>query len=305
MISPVDRGRNEASLAASTRTLSPAAKVAGMIVRTFEAGSIRGAPTLLRLLSTVPALKRVTAIKRLGTHWITFPAYDAYWSRYVWAGTPYELDVEQIFRKIGKGRVLIDCGANIGFWSIRACDFGFTEVVAIEANRDLIRFLRENFRLNGTKGEVIHAAVYSVSGEDLFLDHTDAHAQGGIGSRGMPVKSIAIADVMKTLPPGQEVVVKLDVEGAEIAAIEGIERFDQLILVYEDFARHGMRVTDHLLGRGRDVFGVAPDGRTRRLTTVDEAIAFNASTAAARGAPSNLVACNAARTEHLVAELTL
>lgn len=294
---------NDCCLPPSARTLSLAAKVAGMIVSTFEALHLRGAPTIFRLLSKIPMLKRVTATRRLGSHRITFPAYDAYWSRHLWAAAPYERDVEQIFRTVGNGRVLIDCGANIGFWSIRARDFGFVQVVAIEANRDLVPFLRENFRMNDIKGEVIHAAVYSVSGEDLFLDHTVAHAQGGIGARGMPVKSIAIADVMNTLPADHEVVVKLDVEGAEIAAIEGIESFDQVILVYEDFPRHGMRVTDHLIGYGFEIFGVASNGRAARLKTVDEALAFNASTAASRGGPSNLVACIAARSERLEAQL--
>lgn len=297
------RNRDKADTPDGARTLTPVAAIAGTIVRTFEALNLRGAPTLLRLLSKVPALAKARATVRLGNHTIAFPAYDAYWSRHIWAGAAYELDVEQIFRKIGPGRALIDCGANIGYWSIRAADFGFTHVVAIEANRDLMPFLLENFRLNGTRGEAIHAAVYSASGQQLFLDNTDAHAQGGIGSKGMPVTSVAIADVMKKLPAGCEAVVKLDVEGAEIAAIEGITSFDDIILVYEDFARQGMRVTEYLLGRGIEIFGVGPDGQTCRIVTVDEAIAFNASTAASPGGPSNLVACSAGRSESLEAQL--
>lgn len=279
------------------------ASLAGAIVRTFEALHLRGAPTILGYLSKLPPLARAKAVAPLGKHRIAFPAYDAYWSRHIWAGAAYELDVEQIFRKIGPGRALIDCGANIGYWSVRAPDFGFTEVIAIEANRDLMPFLRENFRLNGTRGEAMHAAVYSVSGQELFLDNTDAHAQGGIGDKGMPVTSIAIADVMKSLKPGREAVVKLDVEGAEIAAIEGIDSFDAIILVYEDFARHGMRVTSFLIGRGLEIFGVAPDGRAVRLKTVDEAMAFGTSTAASAGGPSNLVACSAGRSQQLEAQL--
>lgn len=44
----------------------------------------------------------------------TFPAYDTYWYRYLYAGSAYEPDVEAILRKFASGRVLIDAGAISG-----------------------------------------------------------------------------------------------------------------------------------------------------------------------------------------------
>lgn len=269
------------------------ARLCGAFVRGLESLSLRGGPTLFRLLSTVPGLSQMMATTRLaGGELITFPAFDAYWCRYVWANAPYERDVEQIFRKIGKNRVLVDCGANIGYWSIRACGLGFSKVIAIEANRDLIEILRENFRMNGVSGTVHHAAVYARSGEDLFLDHTDSHAQAGLGDRGMPITSLSVADAVKDLSAGTELVVKLDVEGAEIPALEGAEGVENAIFVYEDFPRCDMVVTRYLLDKGMAVFGVAPTGAHREIKTVEDAFVFNAQTAI-RGAPSNLVACRA------------
>jgi FkbM family methyltransferase len=277
---------------ANTRRSSngPLAILAGGLVRAFEALSIRGAPTLLAFASKVPTIGNVTATADVGGHRITFPAFDQFWCRYLWAGVPYERDVEQIFRKLGKGRALIDCGANIGFWSIRAHDFGFTQVVAVEANRELIPLLSHNLEANGIKGRALHAAIYSSSGENLLLGKTDAHAQGSIGSAGMPVTSITIADIAKDFPAGQEIVAKLDVEGAEVAAMEGAKGVNNVIFIYEDFPKHGMRVTEHVLGQGLAVFGVAPSGETQRITSLDQAFAFNAATATWKG-PSNLVAC--------------
>ena len=280
------------------------ARLSGALVRAFESASFRGAPTILSFLSSSPLLRRTTARARLATgQLIAFPAFDAYWCRYVWANAPYERDVEQIFRKLGSGRVLLDCGANIGYWSIRAPEFGFTKVIAIEANGDLIPILRENFRLNATNGTVHHAAVYSKSGEKLFLDRTAAHEQGGIGESGMPVVSMTIADAIKEISPAEEVVAKLDVEGAEIPALEGAEGVGNIIYVYEDFARLGMKVTDYLLARGMAVFGVTPEGEHSRVGTLDEAFAFSSATALP-GGPSNLVACSAERAPLVEKELS-
>ena len=175
------------------------ATIAGALVRGFERQDIRGAPSLLRLLSKAPSLRRALATVRLPHgQAITFPAFDAYWCRYLWASVPYERDVEQIFRKLGRGRVLIDCGANIGYWSVRAGEFGFTRVVAVEANEALLPLLRQNLSANAAESTLLHAAVYSASGETLFLDRVQMHACAGIGDKGLPVTSVALADLAAT-----------------------------------------------------------------------------------------------------------
>lgn len=266
-------------------------QLAAFVVRTLESVGLRGAPTLMGLLQRIPALRRTMATVRLPYgELVTFPAFDPYWSRYLWAKIPFERDVEQIFRKLGAGRVLLDCGANIGYWSVRAREFGFTEVIAVEANSKLIPTLRENFRLNAVQGKVHHAAVYSQSGIDLLLDDSRAHEKSGIGDSGIPVVSITIADMLEEIPPDREVIAKLDVEGSEIAAIEGAKGHEKTIIVYEDFHQLGMPVTDYVLGQSLRVFGVSPSGERVGIFSVDEALAFNKRVAAPRW-PSNFVAC--------------
>lgn len=215
----------------------------GLMTAAFEKAGIRGAPTLLRYLSRIPALDRqISTVKLAGGQQISFPAYDSYWCRYLYAGKPYEPDVERIFRRVGAGRVLVDCGANIGYWSVRHREFGFTRSIAIEANPRLIPFLRINH-----DGPVHHAAVHSQSGEMLLFSGDGA--LGHVGSTGDPVPTIALGDLGIEEP----VVVKLDVEGAEISAIEGLGGLDAT-LVYEDFPRQGMTVTRYLLGRDWKLF---------------------------------------------------
>jgi FkbM family methyltransferase len=245
----------------------------GALTAIFEKARIRGAPTILKRLSRFDVFERRTAAVTLrGGQRISFPAYDPYWCRYLYAGKPYEPDVERIFHALGKGRTLVDCGANIGYWSVRHREFGFTNSIAIEANPRLVPFLRMNH-----KGQVFHAAVSERSGEQIIFagDGAVGHNSRN-GEAGVAVPTLALRDLRLDGPA----LVKLDVEGAEIRAIKGMGNMD-CTLVYEDFPRQGMKVTRHLLGHGWRLF----DDRMESITSVDQVSADMGP-----GVPHNLVA---------------
>lgn len=247
--------------------------VAAILTRGFERLGLRGAPTLLKHLSRTALSSKTATVVLKGGQRITFPAYDPYWSRHLYAGVPFEPDVDAIFRRFAKGRVLVDCGANIGYWSARAKELGFVDVIAIEANDRLIPYLERN-----CPGSVIHAAVHSSSGESVLLNGDGAAAH--LAEQGTPVATIALDD----LGIRQPALVKLDVEGVEIAAFKGAGTLDALF-VYEDWPRSGMPVTEWLLGQGHEVLGfdMTP------IATVADAIEFNARTNKSYG-PSNFIA---------------
>ena len=245
-----------------------------VVTRSFEALGLRGAPSILRHASRFSD-RLATVIIPSGEQ-ITFPALDSYWCRYLYAGVPYEPDVEIILRRFAQGRTLIDCGANIGYWSVRAPGLGFEGAIAIEANADHIPILSQNH-----DGKVIHAAVHSMSGELLHL--AGGGAVGSVSSAGQPVQSLALSDLDFAGP----CVVKLDVEGAEIAAIEGAKDLDA-IFVYEDWPKSGMTITRWLLSRNFLIAGF--DGTT--IGSIEDALTFNQRTNTRYG-PSNFVALRA------------
>jgi len=246
---------------------------AAALTRSFERFGMRGAPTLLSYLAKTPLGRRIATVRLPAGQAISFPAYDAYWARYLYAGVPYEPDVEAIFRRFSKGRVLVDCGANIGYWSVRAEELGFLEAIAIEANESWMPLLERNHH-----GRNIHAAVHSQSGMAMHLAGEGAAAS--VGESGKPVQSIALSDLEITNPA----LVKLDVEGAEIEAIKGAAGLDA-IFVYEDWPRSGMPVTRYVLDNGFTVFGfdMSP------IRTLADASDFNKRTTRTYG-PSNFIA---------------
>jgi FkbM family methyltransferase len=257
----------------------PLAALASALVRSLESFGVRGAPTIMRRLSRIPVLRRQLATVTLPAgQQITFPAFDSYWARYLWAGVPFEPDVEAIFRDYAPGRVLVDCGANIGYWSARAAELGFAGAVAIEANADLIPLLRRN----APDARIIHGAVHSESGKPMLLGGTDDHAAASLASAGKPVQSISLRDIASDIR--SPLIVKLDIEGAEIAALEGAGDLDA-IYVIEDWpsARNARWLLDH----GFSVYGYK--GGPRSLASVDDVVAFNRETAGGYG-PSNLLA---------------
>jgi FkbM family methyltransferase len=134
-----------------------------------------------------------------------------------------------------------------GYWSVLASskDFGAHPTVAIEASRSNFQFLENNAHANGDRFTAIHRAISDVSGKTMKLygkmhfgrslnpdwhEGAEAHAE--------EVETITIDDVAaKFLPQnGQPIVIKLDVEGVEVAAMQGARKTLEAgaLLVYED-----------------------------------------------------------------------
>lgn len=181
---------------------------------------------------------------------------DPYWIKYVYAGFTYEDEVKSVLDAVlDSGSVFIDCGANTGYWSIYAATKirSPTRIVAIEPAREIFRRLSENMELNNKSFTVVRKAVFSSSGADLqFRAHPIQHDSSSCvfestgeeqGFRIETVKPTTIDAVFDQLqlPPDKisNVVVKLDVEGAEREALQGTRKLigNGALLVYED---HGI-----------------------------------------------------------------
>lgn len=231
------------------------------------------------------------------------PVFEAYWGPTVIGGRPYEPEVVHfLYGMRGLDATFVDCGANWGYYSVLATSsrFGFSSAVAIEASPSTFAHLRENARQNQDRFVCMQYAVSDRSGERMELASAEFHPVAHVRAisdaepSGTAVETISLDDALlrSGLFERERFVVKLDVEGHEIAALAGAKRLREekdLALVYEDFANHQFRTTKAVLADGYSVFYVRTDGgcvAVRELSSVLPTIAADGRVAR----PCNLVA---------------
>jgi FkbM family methyltransferase len=229
-----------------------------------RSGHVRRGATLIRPFFPKDDSAMVTFP---GGGMLLVPLSDAHWSR-VPAGLAYEPAVERVLSAALErpDTYLLDCGANIGYWSSFFAKT--TRVVAIEPNPDLFATLQRHAEMNGF--EALQAAIWSTTGEMVeFRWNPDAHEAGGLsagmadGARTAKVATTTLDDVDEHHGQGRTAVVKLDVEGVELPAVDGGARcLSDGLLVYED---HGSdrthSTTKGLLERGFAIRWPHDDGR--------------------------------------------
>ena len=166
---------------------------------------------------------------------------DGYWTRFGLYHTHYEPEIAAVLHAArGHTPLFCDLGANNGYWTTRAAAH-FTKVFAVEAALATYARLTEN-TAHLPSVAPIRAAVHANSGETLtfvntYLSHASARLAGdtapGTHDNTETVETIAIDDLV---PDSVPALIKLDVEGAEIAAFEGAARAitDGSVLIYED-----------------------------------------------------------------------
>ena len=189
---------------------------------------------------------------------------DGYWVQLLFFPGRYEPEIEAALRQVMRPHTpFIDCGANIGYWSLLAAVRHQARVIAIEPAGSSFERLSENVKLNGDVVETRRAAVWSRSGVVLSLvTHAQRHAGAsvvnrreriGVAGYGVEeVETVTLDQIYRECCAGEEsVVIKLDVEDAEIEALRGArELLDSrdVLLIYED---HGSdpecRVTQRIL----------------------------------------------------------
>jgi FkbM family methyltransferase len=213
--------------------------------------------------------------------YFAFELGEPYWSRLIARSYKYETEIWRLLWALRASAVtFVDCGANLGYWSILASSSlgGGQEVIAIEASTRIFAALRYNQDLNGRRFRVLQGAVYSQSGKQLELEPGrgigGAHLVGrtGEGSGEVEhVKSISLDDAYDNNRSSGDrpVVVKLDVEGVETEALEGAAGLlrRECLLIYEDHGRdRAHRATRFISGElGFSIYYVGGRGPARRI----------------------------------------
>lgn len=199
---------------------------------------------------------------------------DPYWIKYAFCGFEYEVEIEHILNAIlDTHSVFLDCGANTGYWSIYAATKipVAGNILAVEPIASTFDLLRANAKLNGNSFTPIQRAVFSISEKDLQLcalpgmhDSSTCVVGPSMSLRRGYIQTALTTTIdelfTKFCPRAavSSVVIKLDVEGAEIEALKGGRQLisNGALIVYEDHGRDARCVTTEFVlnNLGLDVY---------------------------------------------------
>lgn len=225
--------------------------------RVFPRVRMRGSSRL----GTLPWFRSARAVVDVGGGRLSLPAFDAYWARHFYLGLDYEPEVAVALRRLTHDDtdLFLDLGANYGYWSVRAASGAFGRrlpVIAVEASRATYDHLVENI---AGYGEARWSAVSDAPGHVTFDDTSLAAERRISASGGTRVPAVTIDELADH---HERVLIKLDVEGAEPAAVAGAARTIArgAAFVYED---HGSDPTcaasAAMLDAGLRLYRVLPD----------------------------------------------
>ena len=180
---------------------------------------------------------------------IQFMKNDPYWSRLISSKFQYEPEVEACLRKYLNEKIgFIDCGANIGYWTLHAAKICRVKHFAcVEPNPEIIQILRSNLEINELKA-VVHEGAISESSETGYAKfHYEnlpgMHAGSSIFTKGsgkelmINVPIISLSGLIKEMLYNvDQIVLKVDIEGAEVTSFKQIDESirKRVIVIYED-----------------------------------------------------------------------
>jgi FkbM family methyltransferase len=222
-----------------------------------------------RVFASINKVFRPTGITVIAENGFSFeyPSGDYYWDRLLDNDWRYEPEIEQFLRTVGPLEfTFFDFGANFGFWSTRAAqhEFGAHAVIAVEASSESIPILRKNLSRAIGPSTIIHRIVDSTSKNYRSIygkRHAGMSVVIGWDGDDTPVETIetmSVDDLFEEAGFFQDpkpAVCKIDIEGAELLALQGAHRSAETDVVFI-LEETGNLVSSITLSYAREVLGL-------------------------------------------------
>lgn len=251
------------------------ASIFGTLGKVYPFGKNRYLSYLFSRLGAKLASGSTCSLGLPGGGVFTFPMDDKYWLKLLMPGFTYEPEVDRTIQSLSDrfaGVLFLDCGSNFGYWVARASGMNNVDVVAIEPSPTALEYLRVNIAKSSRKVTLYEKAIWHETGATLdFASSATVHAGSSIADVARhsigegdwaltKVSTIDIDTIVRThREPRHEIVaIKLDVEGAEVDAIEGgmkTLKSGDSVLIYEDhMSETEHRITQKLLDCGLNIY---------------------------------------------------
>jgi len=195
----------------------------------------------------------------------------------------YEPDLDHfLYRTLTSKDAFLDCGANLGLWSIAAARVigDAKRVVAVEAGARTFAQLEQNWEDNNRSFTILHRAVGDVSGKQVSFfasvgDHASATLVEGLSpedAEAEAVTTVSLLDLINDQVARQAtsdalIFVKLDIEGVERQVFGTLDpaRHGNLVVLYEDHGSETDHVTGFVLERGFRTAFLGDDGTLEHI----------------------------------------
>ena len=139
------------------------------------------------------------------------------YERNVWLRREEERDLELLRSLLTPDDTFLDCGANVGLWTLTAAPIA-RRVIGVEPNARVAARLRANIEASALANvTVVEAALGAAAGRG-FLDEPAEHNASRLASAG---REVAVTTIDEILGGDRVTAIKLDVEGSEHAALRG------------------------------------------------------------------------------------
>jgi FkbM family methyltransferase len=255
-------------------------QLAATVSRTIFHG--RGVGFACRVAARLVGRSGQTSFQLGGGGAFLVPVDDTYWLQPLLLDRSYELDIDHFLRRTLTSRdVFLDCGANLGLWSIAAARVirDPERVVAVEAGSRTFARLIANWEANDRCFTVLNRALSDVTGSNVsFFASTGDHASATLVEGLSPVDAqseiittVSLLDLVRERMPSNAgdalVFVKLDIEGMErqVLATVDPDQHSDLVILYEDHGSDTTHVTAFLLERGFGVAFMTDDGSLEQI----------------------------------------
>ena len=121
-----------------------------------------------------------------------------------------------------RGWNVVDCGANIGLFSLYYRRAG--HIIAVEPNPECFERLRANFAKNSISGTTLNVAVSSHVGTvHMSINPTNSVGSTTVEAGGREMSATTIDQIASELALDRIHLLKLDLEGHEIEALKGAQ----------------------------------------------------------------------------------
>jgi FkbM family methyltransferase len=174
---------------------------------------------------------------------------DPYYNRLIYPKFKYEPEIEFILKKLKKLNYLfVDVGANFGYWSllVSSKEFNKKKVIAIEPLRSNFNFLKKNLLDNNNRFEILNiGAGEKKKYSKIFFSGKLSNAGASINKNSetdlinSEIIKLDTIDNILLKKKDKRFVIKLDVEGNEIKALNGARNTlkKDCLIIYEDHGK--------------------------------------------------------------------